>query len=804
MIKNYLKTAIRSLIRNKSFTIINIIGLTIGIAACLLIFLLIRYELSYDTFHTHKDNIFRIVSESKSPDGIRHSDGVPLPLAEGLRLDFPELLKVASVLQVEAQITIPPGNNSNEKKFREESGAFYIEPEFFEIFDFPLLAGDKKTALSEPNTALLTQSVAEKYFGNWKSAIGKIIRHDNKYDYKVTGILKNIPVNSDFPLGVVISYVSLKNTDYSYNFDDWKSTFGNLNTYVIVPPGKTEASFNRSLKSFALNYKPVEYTRDGFISQPLDELHFDGRFGNFNGRTFSRELIMALSLIAAFLLIIACVNFINLATAQSVNRSREVGVRKVLGGNRRQLALQFMSETTLITIFAVISALIIAEIALPYLNEFLETSIRFNFWSSTDIMVFMLVITLFAILFSGFYPAMVLSGFNPITALKNKTVPKSFGGVSLRRALVIFQFIIGQTLVICMLVVTSQMDFFRNVSMGFDKDAVVLVPIPTDSISRAKIDVLKIQLLQQAGIKNVSFSIFSPSDNSHWRSDFKFDGSARPTDFSADLKWADVDYFKIYNLSLIAGNFYTQSDSIRGYVVNETLVKKLGIKNPGDVIGREIDFWNGQYVGPIVGVIKDFHEGSLHSNIQPVVLSTWREVYSLINIKIQPQQVKETLASIEKLWNNTYPEYVYEYQFLDEKVENFYIQEDQLSQLYKVFAAIAIFISCLGLYGLVSFMTVQRTKEVGIRKVLGATTTNILYLFSKEFIILIGLAFLAAAPLSYFIMQKWLEDFAYRIEIGFGLFFIAITASIGFALLTVSYRAVKAALANPVKSLKYE
>ena len=804
MFKNYFTTAFRNIIRNKSFTVINVIGLAVGIASCLLIFLLTRYELSYDNFHSRRDRIYRIVSEIKNPDGIRYTAGVPFPVADGLRLDFPNLEKVADIFGVNAQISVSDDDGKSERKFKEENSVFYAEPEFFDIFNFPLLAGNKKTALNQPNTVVLSQSAAEKYFGNWKTAMGKIIKRDNKYIYKVTGILKNVPTNTDFPLQVVISYSSLKETDVSQNLNDWGSTLGSATTFVVLPPGLPPSKFNDDLDSFVNKHKPDEYAKDELIPQPFSEIHFDSRFGNYSDRTFSHELITALSLIALFLLIIACVNFINLATAQAVNRSREVGVRKVLGGSRGQLAFQFLSETALITILAVVIALAISEIVLPYLNDFLNSSIRFGFFSTIDIVTFLILIIVTVTFLSGFYPAMVLSGFNPIMALRNKITSGKTKGVNLRRGLVIFQFIIAQALIVSMLVLINQMDYFRNASLGFNKNAVVLVPVPTDSLSNEKLNSLKTQLLQQSQIKDVSYSIFSPADDSHWTSDFKFDNSTTRSDFSADLKWADADYFKTYDIKLIAGRFYNESDTIREFVVNETFVKKLGIKNPEDILGKKINFWKGEHVAPIVGVVKDFHTASFRKPISAAVMGSWKEVYELINIKIQPQGIKKTLATIEKLWSDTFPEYVYEYQFLDKKVEGFYKHEDQLSQLYKIFAGIAIFISCLGLYGLVSFMAVRRTKEVGIRKVLGASAINIIFLFAKEFALLIGIAFLAAAPISYFIMQKWLEDFAFRIEPGVGIFIATIAGSLILALITVSYKSIRAALANPVKSLKYE
>lgn len=804
MFRNYFKTAFRNLLRNKSYAAINIVGLAVGIAACLLIFLVIQFQLSFDNFHPKKDKIYRVVSEFKTADGVDYSSGVPFPVGPALRIDFPQLKKVARILGGgNDQITIEQ-EGKEPKKFLEERSIFFAEPEIFEIFNFPLLAGDVKTALSAPNTALLTQATAERYFGDWKSAIGKTIKFENKNILTITGILKNIPANSDFPFAIVGSYATVKEMGYERNLTDWVSTFSQAYCFVELPDNLTPSQFNKDLAAFVKKYKPAEYANDGLILQPLAEMHFDERFGNYNGRTFSKDLITALTLIGAFLLIIACVNFVNLATAQAVNRSKEVGVRKVLGSNKLQLATQFISETAMITVFAVLTALGIATLALPLLNELLRLQLNMSLLNNPTIILFLVLTTLVVVVLSGFYPAMILSGFNPITALKSRITPKMVGGISLRRGLVVLQFAIAQVLIIGMMIVVSQMDYFRSASLGFDRDAILNVSIPGDSVSRTKFEALRNKLAQHPGIKKLTFSYASPSDNGNWSSDFKFNHSSKSTEFSANLKWADTEYFKTYNLQFVAGRPYFPSDTVREFVVNETLIKKLGISNPQDAIGKEMNFWDGEMVGSIVGVVKDFHVNSLRDPLSPVVMGPWKDLYRQIGIKIDLANASQTLAYIEKTWNETYPEYVYQQQFLDEKINNFYRQENQLSQLYKIFAAIAIFISCLGLYGLVSFMAVQRTKEVGIRKVLGATVGKIVFLFSKEFTLLIGIAFLIAAPVAYFIMRGWLENFTFRIELGASIFIAAIALSIIIAWATVGYKAVKAALANPVKSLRTE
>jgi putative ABC transport system permease protein len=802
MLKNYIITTLRNIKRNKIYAFINTLGLTVGISACLLLFLVIQYESSFDNFHPKKDSIYRVGTEFHDQDGISYSESVSLPVAKGLRIDYPQIKEIASIFSNGGQITIEEPNTTS-KKFN-ENNFYYAEPEFFNMFHFEWLQGDAKTSLANPNSAVLTQATAEKFFGSWKEAIGKTFKYGNKTLYTVTGILKNVPANSDFPLKVVVPYSAIQNTWVKNNLQDWVSTFGGSYTFIVLPKELSVDKFNRELKAFAKKHKPAEYAQDAYILQPLKEIHFDDRFGNYSGHTFSHSLITALSLIGIFLLVIACVNFINLATAQAVNRSKEVGVRKVLGSSRRQLSLQFLCETAIIVCGASILAIFISIGVLPFLNTLLETKIHFNLFENQVLMAFIIIVAVAVTLLSGLYPAFTISGFNPITAIKSKITSEMIGGISLRRGLVVLQFAIAHILIIGMILVVSQMNFFRNASLGFTKSAIINVPLINDSINLTKLDYVRDRLSANPDIQDVSFSFGSPSADNNWNSDFKYNHSAKTTDFSANLKWADPAYFKTYGLKFVAGRPYHEGDTVREFVVNETLLKKLGVRNPQDALGKEINFWDGNKKANIVGVVRDFNVNSLRNPLSAVVMSTWKSVYQTINIKIKPGTEKTVLPFIEKLWTSTYPDYVYEYHFLDDTIANFYKQEDQLSQLYKIFAGIAIFISCLGLYGLVSFMAVQRTKEVGIRKVLGASVRNIIFLLSREFTLLIIIAFVISAPIAYYIMHEWLMNYAYRIPLSASIFIMAILGSIIIAWLTVAHRAINAALANPVKSLRSE
>ncbi|HET9824923.1 MAG TPA: ABC transporter permease, partial [Chitinophagaceae bacterium] len=635
MIKNYFKTALRNLKRNKSYALINVLGLAVGIAASLLIFLVIQFESSFDNFHKKKDRIYRVATRFSTQDGYDYSGGVSFPVGTGLRLEFPQIKEVASIYRRGGQITIE-NDNTHLKKLNEDN-FFYAEPEFFSMFDFGWLEGSAKTSLKDPNSVAMTQATAEKYFGDWKMAVGKTLKYDNKTLYKVTGILKNVPANTDFPLGIVAPYTALQNTNVKNNLSDWISTFGGAYTFVVLPPELPAEKFSDQLAAFSKRHKPAEYQKDAFVAQPLSEMHYDDRLGNYNRHTFSHSLIRALALIGIFLILIACVNFINLATAQAVNRSREVGVRKVLGSSRRQLAWQFLGETALITVIAVIIAIMMAEFTLPYLNSLLDTKMTMNFILNPWSIVFVLTVAAAVTFLSGLYPAIILSGFNSITALKTKITSKMVGGISLRRALVVLQFAIAQVLIIGVLIVVSQMNFFNNASLGFEKASIVNVPVPGDSVSHTKVDYMRNKLLSNSDIRSVSFSFATPSSEAaDWNSDFKFDHSTKNTNFSANLKWADPDYFKTYNIQFVAGRPYYASDTVREFVVNETLLHKLGIRNPQDAIGKQINFWDGDKVANIVGVIRDFNSYSLRQPMAPVVLSTWKEIYQTIGIKIRP------------------------------------------------------------------------------------------------------------------------------------------------------------------------
>ena len=819
MFKNYFKTAFRRLTRNRNYTIINIAGLAVGIAVCMIIFIIIQFQTSYDNFHPKKDRIYRVLTESHHANAgnITYAKNVPFPMPANLKTSFPQLEQVSPVYASQNdELQVLDGNGTPVKNFKEPSGVFYTSPSFFNMFNFPLLGGSYES-LKDPNNVLLTKEIAETYFGDWKTAIGKTIKITGYYSMgaglfqyppvalKVSGILATIPANTDFQLKLVIAWGTDFTGDKKYGFaqPQWNQSAPDFGWYVLLPPNISVDNFNQQLSAYARKVQPAD-NKDSYLIQSLSAVHYDLAAGNYSKKTISHELINVLWLIAAFILLIACVNFINLSTAQAVNRAKEVGVRKVLGSKKTQLQIQFIVETFLIVTIAVIFAAVVTMLALPYVNQLLELSLSFNTLINPSTILFLLAVTIGVTALAGFYPSIVLSRFNPVNALKSKISANTAKGISLRRGLVVFQFIIAQSLIIGTLIVVQQMNYFMNRPLGFDKDAIVNVPYRPDSTGDKLNDYLKQQLLSN-GVQSVSFNSNSPiEDNNNMFTTFKFDHALKDEDFQAISKFVDNDYVPTYKLQLIAGRNLEPSGWTKEFLVNESFVKSLGLKNPEDIIGKEISMMNGLIKCPVVGVVKDFNDRSLHSGLTPLLMATNSTMYRQASIKLSTTNIPSTMQSIKKLWEQTFPNNVYEYRFLDDKIASFYKRENQLAELYKIFAAIAIFLSCLGLYGLASFMAVQRIKEVGIRKVLGATAANIIYLFSKEFIILISIAFVIATPIAWYFIHQWLQDYAYRIEISWWVFLIGGIAAIVIALVTVSFKAIKAALANPVDCLRSE
>jgi ABC-type antimicrobial peptide transport system permease subunit len=817
MIKNYFKIAWRNLSRNKGFAIVNITGLAAGIAVCMIIFIIIQFQTSYDNFHVKKDRIYRVLTESHHADAatITYGKSVPFPMPAALKTEFPQLEEVAPVYASHNdELQVTDANGTGIKNFKEQSGVFYTSPAFFKMFNFPLLAGSYES-LKDPDNVLLTKEVAENYFGDWKTAVGKIIKIKGYYSMgaglfqfpatplKVSGILATIPANTDFQLKLVVAYGTDFTGDKQYGFNQpqWNQSAPDFGCYMLLPKNITADNFNQQLSAYAKKVQPAD-NKDSYILQPINAVHYDAAAGNYSGKIISHQLINVLWLIAAFILLIACVNFINLSTAQAVNRAKEVGVRKVMGTNKSQLQIQFIVETFLIVTVAVILATAITLLALPYINHLLELSLAFNILNNPTVILFLVIVAIVVTALAGFYPSIVLSRFNPVTALKSKQAANTTGGISLRRGLVVFQFIIAQALIIGTLTIVQQMNYFMKQPLGFDQEAIVNVAFRADSTGGKMTDYLKQQLLSN-GIQAVSFSSNTPvEDNNNMFSNFKFDHAAKDADFQAITKFADEDYVPTYKLQLVAGRNLQPSGWTREFLVNESFVKSLGFKNPADILNKEVSILGGLIKCPIVGVLKDFNNRSLRQDLSPLLIATNSTMYRQASIKLSTTNIAASMQAIKKIWEKTLPNQVYDYRFLDDKIESFYKQESQLAQLYKIFAAIAIFLSCLGLYGLASFMAVQRTKEVGIRKVLGASEGSIVYLFSREFIMLVIIAFVVASAVAWYFMHNWLQNYPYRISLSWWMFILAGAGTMLITLMTVSFQAIKAAIVNPIKSLK--
>ncbi|GAB2842367.1 ADOP family protein [Ferruginibacter profundus] len=795
MIKNYFKIARRNLIKNKSYAFINIMGLALSITCGILIFSLVNYHLSFDNFHNNANRIYRIVTEQHR-DNISYTDGVPSPLGKAIRTDYNFTEKIARIATFDEQL-ITINTDKGLKKFKEKEGASFTEPEYFSIFNFPLLQGNISTALNEPNTAVVTERIAKKYFGN-DNAVNKIFRVENKVDCRITGILKDLPENTDQKAEIFISYATLKSyDDWLAKDDSWGGIQSGMHCYAVLKKGVTAEAVEKVLPAYVKKYRPTSKNVHHYKLQPLADVHFNPHYGG----AMEKRNLWVLSFIGLFLIITACVNFINLATAQALNRSKEVGVRKTLGSLRLQLFWQFITETGLITIIATGIAYGLSWVALPYVNDWFGIHISLNILSSWQLPLFMLLLAVLVTFFSGSYPGIILSGFNPVQAIKGKLSQQSIGGLNTRRSLIITQFAISQVLIIGMIVVMGQMKYAKQSDLGFNKEGIVLIPFASGADSAAA-ETLRNRFSTIPGVEKVSLCYAAPLDVNGWTTSMRYDNHTEDEASRVNYKAGDAAYLSTFDLKLIAGRNFFPSDTVREYVVNETMLTKLGIRSPGDIIGKTLRVDGTP--APVVGVVKDFHDKSFHEDINAVCISSFSNLYQTFAVKINLANSKATTAALEKAWSDMNPNSIYESEFLDATVAAFYQTEDLMLKLVQVFSLIAIFIGCLGLYGLVSFMAAQKTKEIGIRKVLGSTVTQILWLFGKEFSRLVIIAFIVAAPLAWWVMTSWLQDFKFRINISIWFFVFAISITFIVAAVTVGYLAIKAAIANPVKSLRTE
>jgi predicted permease len=793
MLSNYIKIARRNIFRNKAYSTINILGLALGIGCAILIFTLVTFHLSYDTFHAKKDRIYRITSEFHQ-EGITREPNAPQPMGAAFRHDYSFAEKVAMVYTRDGSLVSIP---SAQGETRSKETVAFAEPELFDILDFPLIEGDKHKVLTEPNTAIITKRMADRFFGG-QNPMDQIIRLDNRWDFRVTGILEDLPVNTDRQEEIYLSYLNLKDYHPWLAGNSWAGVAGGMQCFVLLKPNVAPSDVDIALGRVSSRYYNEQDAKlYHFKLQHISDMHFNPELGGY----IARKNLWAISLIGFILIITACLNFINLATAQALGRSSEIGVRKVLGGHRGQLFWQFMIETALITILALAVAFAFAELSLPYVNQLLDIQLRISF-KDVYLLAFLPVLLLAVNLLAGSYPGLVLAGFQPVMALKGKLSQKDVGGLTLRRGLVVTQFTISQLLIIGTIVIANQMRYSSQADLGFTKDAIVMLSIPPTEGS--KINTLYSEMSRIAGVEKATFCSRAPA-SADWASvTVQYDSRTGKEPFDISVKAADDQYVPTFGLQIVAGNNLQHSDTVREFLLNETAVKKLGILSVEDVLGKKIRIGLNNSEGTIVGVVKDFHNKSFHENIAPICITSSNIWYHNCAVRISPASLSSTLGDIETIWKKTFPDQIYEYDFLDAQIARFYKMDNVMLTLIQIFAGIAITISCLGLYGLVSFMAVQKTKEVGVRKVLGANMRSILWLFGKEFIRLLVIAFLVAAPLGWWMMSSWLDTFVYRIEIGPGIFGLALAATTLVALITVGYHAIRAALANPTDSLRSE
>lgn len=811
MLQTNFKLLLRSLWRKKSFSLLNIAGLAVGIAASLLIFLLIRYELSVDSWHSKKERIYRVISVEAYRNGTTDYDGcAPIPLADALRREFPQAEQVAHVSRAGKWPFILPGARASDERLVATDNIYFADTPLFKIFDIPWLAGNPGIALKETYTMAISRSVADSWFGHWQDAIGKtVLQGEGRTPFRVTGVMEDPRPNTDVALNVVLSYATYrawheKELADPRNFDNFSTS---SQCFFLLRKGLPISSMEALLPKFvATHFTPLyaqSDSRDSCYFQPLREMHFDKNLDRYGKAGWSYGELWAMGLIGGFLLLVACINFINLSTAQSLTRAKEISVRKVLGSNRRQLLADFLRETALLVLLAMGLGCILANLALPSLRLLLEKPVRLDAsWQTT---IFLLMTGILVTFLAGFYPGLVLSRFNPIKALKGKINTRIAGGITLRRGLLVLQFAIAQLLIIATLVIVGQMKYFHSRPMGFERKAIALVNLPRSKQKIQKNDYFKQQALSIQGVVSASLCNMAPSAESNNSSLFVFDHHSQPEGFELFHRAGDSAYLSLFRIGLAAGRLPYGSDTGRQEecLLNETVVHMLG-ETPATVLGKHIQLGMQSKPIAIVGVVRDFNNSTLREKVKPLAIFSSADRFGTLAVKLDPSNMQQTLTQLQAAFIKTYPGNFFNSAFFDDTVADFYRAEAIAATLFKIFAVLAIFISCLGLYGLVSFMTVQKTREVGVRKVLGASVSDIVLLFSKEFTVLIALAFLIAAPLGYFFMQRWLMDYYYHIQPGWQEFTIAIFTSVVIAWITVGYKAAKAAVANPVKSLRTE
>lgn len=818
MFKNYLKVAFRNLWKYKSFSAINISGLAIGMAACLLILQYVSFKLSYDQFNKNAKDIYRVVND-RSQNGklIQHGTITYSGVGRALNEDYEEVTANIRVMPMGSQVI-----TYNEKKLSEDY-IYAVDSNFFSMFSYPLLAGYAPSALKDPSTVVITEKLARKIFdykGNdFDQFVGKaFVMSRDSLPFKITGICKDAPENSHLRFDVLVSYSTIIKR-WNWKESDHDFTQSDFWHYVQLKPGADYKVLNSRLGAFSQKHfqgNKISGSDEKFYLQPLSEAHLYSDFEYEIGVTGSATVVWGLLIIALFIITIAWVNYINLATARSVERAREVGIRKVVGGERKQLIVQFLLESIIVNVIGIVLALLIVLLVQDAFNALLQHKLSLSYLFAKGLKGYSIIIGLMSlvvlgIIISGLYPAVVLSSFRPIAVLKGK-FSSSKKGIAFRKALVVTQFSVTVALIVGSVVVLKQLRFMSHKELGFNMDQLLIVESPSlteyDSTFITRVNSFKEELKQLSQVKGVATSWNVPGGELGRSFNVRQADSATTNRFTARHTGVDYDFMNVYGVRVIAGRNFTMADhnptfaKLRNTIINESAAKLLGFKSPQEAIGKTI--MRGDRKWDVIGVVGDYHQKSLRYPLEPIIYMPAYSTNSEISVKLNPTNISQTIAGIKQKYEAFFPGNLFEYYFLDDNFNKQYENEKLFSKAFGIFSALAIFVACLGLLGLAMFSTIQRTKEIGVRKVLGASIGNILLLLSKDFVKLVLAASVIAIPVSWWIMNKWLQDFSYRINISWWIFLVAGSVALLVALLTVSFQAIKAALANPVKSLRTE
>jgi len=791
MFKNYMKIAMRNIEKQKFFSLINILGLTTGMTCFILIALYIKYETSFDKYHKNSEDIYRVVVQhSGSFMGTNKWTWTPDLLAPTLKENFPEVIETARI-DDENDIALSYGNRS----FSEDRFCF-VDQGFLNMFSFIFIDGDPETALIKPFSMLLTEKMAKKYFGD-ENPVGMTIRYNNEYDFTLTGVLKDVPGNSHFKFDFLASFITLRSMPDGQWMNSWNSS--NYQTYLRLQENSNPEELG---KRFTEHISQYVQRSNVFILQPLTDIHLSGTVPGELEENGEIKYIYIFSVIAFFILLIACCNFMNLSTARSAKRSMEVGMRKVAGATRKQIIYQFFGESVIISFIAFFISLLLVYIFLPQFSSAIDRNLTFSVIFNMKILFGLIGITILVGLISGCYPALFISSFQPEKIIKGDCSSGSKRSLSFRNTLVLVQFIISICLIISTIIVYRQLHFIRNKDIGYEKENIIALKVSrSNKVFKNNISEFKNELLKNPGIKAVSTSYWLPTyissgDTPVW------DEQTEEQRTLFHNHSTDYDFVDVYGIEIIQGRNFSKditTDLTEAYLVNETAVEVMGIEDP---VGKRFGY--NYRPGVIIGVVRDFHFVPMTLEIRPLAIRLDPTQIGHVSIKINSSDLKNTLSFIEEKWGTFSPGFPFNYSFIDERFDRIYKADLKLGRCFGYFTFIAIFLACLGLFGLVLFTTEQKTKEIGIRKVLGASIKNIVYLVTKDFLKWIALASCLSLPIAWYAMNQWLNKYAYRINIGVGTFVFAIVLVMSIVIMTIGYHSFKAARTNPVESLKYE